>query len=298
MPNFLVLNHLLIYHSFKKVIVMRCLTLILFLSSQLIASGIDLTLQECLFVKYPVPDRGIVSSNPERAERLASHLDHSVAHKNSWGSTVIIGEYKGTPMFVACAPVGTGAGLLFTELYVAGAQYILRLGSDDARNLPESEYHLVKIVDEADNLYGFEMQSGMDLNACGNSIWASPKMVGALVEYAALQGFHHELRVCHHLENYHALRYAHLYPQERQERLKQMLVKLEEKTKPASFDMETAVLFRVANDFGRHAATVLVTVKKDDPKLSSYEGELLKKAREIEETLFFPYVLETMKRLD
>jgi hypothetical protein len=58
--------------------------------------------------------------------------------------------------------------------------------------------------------------------------------------------------------------------------------------------METAVLFRIAKDFRLHAATVLQTVKKESPKLSSYEGENFLQAKKVEETIFFDYVLDAL----
>lgn len=58
--------------------------------------------------------------------------------------------------------------------------------------------------------------------------------------------------------------------------------------------METAVLFRVAKDFGLHAATILQTVKKESPKLTSYEGENYQEARKMEEEIFLNYVLDAL----
>lgn len=137
---------------------------ILLTNIQLVSSEkkIHLTVEDCLFVKYPVPEKGIVCSNYERALRLCQRLDCVEMHKCAWGPFVAIGEYKGEKIFVGCASVGTGSGLLFTELYVAGAKYIIRYGSDDVKAPPHSDAYLVKIVDEADNLYGFNIQSGVD----------------------------------------------------------------------------------------------------------------------------------------
>jgi len=61
--------------------------------------------------------------------------------------------------------------------------------------------------------------------------------------------------------------------------------------------METAVLFRVAKDFGLHAATILQTVKKESPTLSSYEGINYQQAREVEENIFFEYVLDALIKI-
>lgn len=262
--------------------------------SEAVSQEIHLTLEDCLFVKYPVPEKGIVCSNYERALRLAKNLNNPDMHKCAWGPFVVIGDYKGEKVFIACASVGTGSGLLFTELFVAGAKYIIRYGSDDVKMPPESDAYLVKIVDEADNLYGFNLQSGVPPEEWGQSVDASAEIVGALVSTAQSKKINHELRICHHLENYHGLRSPNKFSAERNERLQAILDELKKNPKPASFDMETAVLFRVAKDFGLHAATILQTVKKECPKLSSYEGENYQEARKVEEEIFFNYVLDAL----
>jgi hypothetical protein len=183
------------------------------------SSEINLTLEDCLFVKYPVPAKGIVCSNYERALRLSERLGKAEIHKCAWGPFVVIGNYKGEKVFVGCASVGTGSGLLFTELFVAGAKYIVRYGSDDVKAPPESDAYLVKVVDESDNLYGFNQQSGVDPKEWGKSLAASPKLIKSLIETAQSKDIHYEMRICHHLENYHGLRSPDKFSTERNERL-------------------------------------------------------------------------------
>ncbi len=255
---------------------------------------INLSLEDCVLIKYAVPDKGIVCSNYERALRLSKKLDNLEMHKSAWGPFVAIGDYKGRKIFVSCAPVGSGAGLVFTELFVAGAKYIIRYGSDDVKSPPASDAYLVKIVDEADNLFGFDIQSGIDPKEWGQSIEASPQIVQALISTAKSKGIVYETRICHHLENYHGLRLPHKFSSERSDRIKAILEQLNKNRKPASFDMETAVLFRVAKDFGLHAATVLQTLNKESATLCAYEGENYQTAREVEEGIFFNYVLDAL----
>ena len=255
---------------------------------------INLALEDCALVKNPVPDRGIVCSNYERALRLSKKLDNLEMHKSAWGPFVATGDYKGRKVFVGCAPVGSGAGLVYTELFVAGAKYIIRYGSDDVKSPPASDAYLVKIVDEADNLFGFNIQSGVDPKEWGQSVEASPQIVEALISTAKSKGIVYEVRICHHLENYHGLRLPHKFSPERSDRINAILDQLNENSKPASYDMETAVLFRVAKDFGLHAATVLQTVNKESARLSAYEGENFQQAREVEEGIFFDYVLDAL----
>lgn len=194
---------------------------------------IYLTLDDCLFVKFPVPEKGVVCSNYDRALRLSEKLENSRMHKSAWGPFVVIGEHQGREIFVACASVGTGAGLLFTELFTAGAKYIIRYGSDDVKTPPESDAYLVKIVDEADNLYGFDIQSGVASEEWGRSLYASPEIVKALVEAAQVRGLEYEMRICHHLENYHGLRSPDKFFGERGFRLQSILEELGKNPKPA-----------------------------------------------------------------
>lgn len=255
---------------------------------------INLTLEDCVFIKHPVPEKGIVCSNYERALRLVKRLDAPQIQKSSWGPFVATGDYKGNKIFISCAPVGSGSGLMFTELFVAGAKYIIRYGSDDVKSPPASDAYLVKIVDEADNLFGFNIQSGVDPKEWGQSLEASPQIIQALISTAKAKGIVYETRICHHLENYHGLRLPHKFSTEKSARIKAILEELNKNPKPASYDMETAVLFRVAKDFGLHAATVLQTVNKEAAKLASYEGENYEQAKEVEENIFFNYVLDAL----
>jgi len=249
---------------------------------------------DCLFVKYSVPEKGIVCSNYKRALRLTKRLDDVQMHVCAWGTFVAIGNYKGNPIFIGAASVGSGSGLLFTELFVQGAKYIIRYGSDDVKNPPTNDAYLVKIVDEADNLYGYNRQSGVDPKEWGAAVMASPDIINALISTAKTKKINYEMRICHHLENYHGLRSPEKFSKERRKRLDAILEKLGTSSKASSFDMETAVLFRVAKDFGLHAATILQTVNKEDKYLSSYEGENLQRAKNIEESIFFNYVLDAL----
>ncbi|MDN3505157.1 MAG: hypothetical protein P0S95_06245 [Rhabdochlamydiaceae bacterium] len=273
----------------KKLLVLACL---LTYSSLLGAKEINLSLDDCLFIKYRVPKKGVICSNHERALRLSKKLDNTEVHKSSWGPFIAIGEYRNEPIFIGCAPVGSGAGLLFTELFVAGAQYIIRYGSDDVKKPPLSDALLVKIVDEADNLYGYQIQSGVASKKWGMPIKASQKMVDSLKATAKSKGVNYEMRICHHLENYHSLRSPEKFSPSREKRLQALLNRVKRTDKKESFDMETAVLFQVAQDFDLHAATILQTVDKEGLKLRAYEGENFKKALEIEENIFFDFVLD------
>ncbi len=81
-------------------------------------SSIDLK-QKTALIHESVPAKGITCSNRERVLRLAKNLNHRRKIKSSWGTFVIIGESEsiGSEIFIALAPIGSGAGLVFTELY-------------------------------------------------------------------------------------------------------------------------------------------------------------------------------------
>ena len=199
-------------------------------------------------------------------------------------------------MFIASAPVGSGSGLMFKELYAAGAQYIIRYGSDDVKNPAPNEKNIIKIIDETDHLYGFSLASGLDLNASGKSVFATPEIVSALTEEALERNLLIEKRVCHHLENYHALRTPEKFSPQRRKVLETQLNSLKRDDKKGSFDMESAVLFRVAQDFKRHAAAVLQTVDKENKSQGPYEGVNQTQALEME-AIFVEYVLSALMRL-
>lgn len=261
-------------------------------------SDIQITPEECLFVRCVVPERGVVCSNHSRVLRLSKLLENKQEFSCSWGPVVFIGDYEGQRIFVASAPVGTGSGLVFTELFAQGAKYVLRYGSDDVKAPPASDAYLVKIIDEADNLYGFNLQSGVDPQEWGQVVLASKNMIQALVAQAEENGILYEKRICHHLENYHGLRSPHRFEQSRQVRLEEQLASLKQNPKPASFDMETAVLFRVAKDFHAHAACVLQTFNKEAKKLGESSEQEIQQMRLAEETIFFPFVLKALLRMN
>ena len=176
-----------------------------------IMSDITLTLEQNLFVRKPVPEKGIVCSNAERAKRVAEEfLTHRETFSCSWGAQVWVGFYKRAKsdyqqqkIFVALAPVGAGSGLVFTELFSAGAKVLVRYGSDDVKNPEPYEYqNCVKIIDETDNLHGYCQASGVAPCEWGKSVFASPLLLDAFKREASERDMTTEVRICHHLENY------------------------------------------------------------------------------------------------
>lgn len=259
-------------------------------------SKINLVLQDNLFVRIPVPKKGVVCSNQGRVERLGKILTNVQSYEIPWGPKIYIGEFKGERFFIASAPVGSGSGLMFTELYSAGAEYIIRYGSDDVKDVADYENDLVKIIDETDNLYGYNIASGVEQEEWGKSVFASESILNALEQESVARKLLTEKRVCHHLENYHALRTPEKFSPEREQKLRRQLNQLKRTDKKESFDMESAVLFRVAKDFGKHAATVLQTVNKKNSKEGPYEGKNKEQAVQLE-SVFIDYILSALLRI-
>lgn len=271
------------------------LVLAIFSSEALSKKSVFIRLQDNLFVKAPVPKRGIVCSNQDRIFRLQKILKDTKHFKTSWGTNLFIGTYKGEPFFIVNAPVGSGSGLVFTELFSAGAEYVVRFGSDDVKSPKKYEYQMIKIIDETDNLFGFNKASGVDPKEWGKSVFASPFLLELFTQVAKESGFRVEKRVCHHLENYHSLRTPEKFSPERTKRLKQELASLSRKDKKESFDMESAVLFRVAKDFDLHAISVLQTVDKET-RTGPYSGKNKVMALEQERKIVL-FILDTLLKI-
>lgn len=266
-------------------------------------ADIKLELRQNLFIRQPVPEKGIVCSNVQRATRLASsYLLVEEKFSCSWGAEVWIGTYSPSvsdeKFFIAIAPVGSGSGLVFQELFSAGCKYLVRYGSDDVQNPEPQEYSTVKLIDEADNLYGFCQASGLPESEWGKSVQASSVLLDAFEREAKERHLSLDRRICHHLENYHALRNPETYPN-REIILRKQLESLKKKScgKKESFDMESAVLFRVAVDSGRHAISILQTVHKEDSDCDPYEGRHGQEALELEQKHFVDYIFQSLMRV-
>ena len=115
---------------------------------------VSFTRQENVIVKPSLPSAGVACSNPQRCRRLvANFLENALTHTDSWGIEIQTGIYRGQEVFVAAVPMGAGgSGFAFLELFAAGAEYIVRYGSNDHQVSPEN-LREIYIVDEADNLY-------------------------------------------------------------------------------------------------------------------------------------------------
>lgn len=241
------------------------------------------TLQHNTIVRAPLPKLGINCSNPHRAQRLvAAFLRKPILHTDSWGTIIYTGSYNNVPIFIATVPVGaSGSGLAFFEIFAAGAEFLVRYGSND-RLVTEKNLYDVIIVDEADNLYGLMRDSGVPKKEWGKSLYASPILINALEKSAIDLNLPAKRMICHNVEDYHAYNHPTLashYPHT----VKKIINTIEGKdAKQDCWDMETAALFWRGKQFNRQVATVLQNVVKRGSQYAAYESEHGETAKNLE----------------
>lgn len=216
-----------------------------------------------VLIKSALPARGIVSSNPLRVERLLDQaykngvLTNVKEHTNSgWGVKISTASYKGAEIFVAVIPLGsTGAGFAFFEMFAAGAQAIVRYGANDATATMKE----FVIVDSVDSLVGLSYAAGKKDASRSDVFKASSELVGLLNFKASSQGLPTKQMICHNVEDYHAYNFSEFF--EQGDAIRNQIEERKNGSEQCCWDMETAALFLRANQFGMHAATVLLPTK-------------------------------------
>jgi uridine phosphorylase len=180
-------------------------------------------------------------------------------------------------MFLAAVPMGSaGSGVAFFEMFAAGAQAIIRYGSND-RSVQFEDLRDIVVVDEADNLTGFGKPDG--------PIPASSQLVSLLSQCGQEKGCKTQTMICHNVEDYYAYNFSEFFVN--QERaIQENIQELEADTdRKHCADMESAALFWRASQFGCHAASVLQNLIKK-PGTSPYEGEHGKVSLAMEQTFY------------
>ncbi|MCB0173616.1 MAG: hypothetical protein KDJ97_24065 [Anaerolineae bacterium] len=231
------------------------------------------TIEQNVIVKAPIPQKGIVSSNPERSLRLSSQfLENSTVKIQSWGVGVITGRItRGSvseDFFFAYVPMGaSGSAHAFHEIFAAGAQEVVRLGSNDVW-VQEKDINSLVLVSEARGLRGLSWDHGIEEKDVDLPLRPDAELNQRLIKSCNSHSFPFSERVCFNVDDYH----AYLYPDlmEKPQRIKQRL-EMYNSFGPYCRDMETASLFLKADQFGTKAATVLQNVFKQK-KESPYEG--------------------------
>ncbi len=238
------------------------------------------TIEQNVIVKAPIPKKGIVSSNPERSLRLASHFfENPIPKIQSWGVGILTGEllHEGTreEFFFAYVPMGaSGSAHAFHEIFAAGAQEVVRLGSNDIW-VQEKDMDALILVSESRGLRGLSWDHGVEVEDVDLPLIPDAELKQRLIKSCHQNHFPFSERVCFNVDDYH----AYLYPDlmEQPERIQQRLDTYNS-FGPYSRDMETASLFLKANQFGAKAASVLQNVFKQK-KESPYEGSSGDKAK-------------------
>ena len=241
------------------------------------------TIEQNVIIKEPIPFKGIVSSNPERSIRLASKfLDSPAEMARSWGVGIFTGKInrKGVneDFFFAYVPMGaSGSAHAFHEIFAAGAQEVVRFGSNDVWVQEEDMSSLV-LVSESRGLRGVSWDHGIEPQDVDAPLMPSGELNQRLIQCCDSNQFPFSQRVCFNVDDYH----GYLYPDlmDKPKRIKQRL-ELYESYGPYSRDMETASLFLKANQFGTKSASVLQNVFKQK-KEAPYEGSSGTKAVETE----------------
>ncbi len=251
-----------------------------------------------IVIKKKLPACGIVCSNPQRAKRIIKReLSDSVLHCNSWGIVIYIGKYRGKKVFVGSVPMGAaGSGFAFFEMYVAGAKYIVRYGSNDRHINEQENVNSIIIVDEADNLYGLMRDSGATKCDFGKSIYASKILIESLT--TTIKQTKHNLKIkkmiCHNVEDYHAYNFPDFF-KENKKTINKIINSLEKEQikKEHCWDMETAALFWRAKQFKLHATTVLQSIPRHYGKSSVYNSVIGKQAKKME-PVFSKIILDSL----
>ena len=250
--------------------------------------------QENVIVKLSLPAAGVACSNPQRCGRLvANFLEKARTHTDSWGIEIQTGIYRGQEVFVAAVPMGAGgSGFAFLELFAAGAEYIVRYGSNDRQVSPEN-LREIYLVDEADNLYGLLRDSGLPEEIWGQPLWASSVLITTLQQQATRLNCPVQLALCHHLEDYHAFNFPECAGEAGKRVRAHHQTLAQGNAKPSVWDMETAALFWRAQQFERHGATVLQSLIKHRGEQSPYEGDYGQIAMAMERT-FGQLILDSL----
>ena len=239
------------------------------------------SIKQNVIIKSQIPPHGIVSSNPERTQRIAEHFLQDLEQLPiSWGVTVYLGKSKlnDQTIFTASVPMGaSGSAHAFHELMAAGAKRIIRLGSNDVW-VTKDDINSVVLISEAKGLRGLGWDHGMDESVIDESIFGSAMLMETIESELGVKGIKYSKRVCFNVDDYH----AYLYPDlaANSDRIKERL-SFYDRFSPYCRDMETASLFLKANEFNVEAASVLQNVVKQKAELP-YEGLAGSKAKEFE----------------
>ncbi|MDF1655945.1 MAG: hypothetical protein P1U34_12625 [Coxiellaceae bacterium] len=228
-----------------------------------------------LIIKESLPKRGILCSNPARAERLASRFADKRLICDAWGVKVYSVKTDAIDFFLGYVPMGAaGSAMGYFEAYVAGAETIVRYGSDDSV-ITSDDLNSFTLVECADNLVGIPAAIETEGNRYREVIEADKSLVDAFKKTA--QELHLSIRrsICHHIEDYHAYRFPELMGNEQARlRVQERIESLEARRPDLHHcrDMESAALFFRAKQLNKKAITILQSVLKPYGDDIAYTG--------------------------
>ena len=161
----------------------------------------------------------------------------------------------------------SGSAMAFHELFAAGTQELVRLGSNDVW-VREEDMNSLVLISDARGLRGVSWDCCIDEQDVDLPLFPDTELNKRLIKSCNHHGFPFSERVCFNVDDYH----AYLYPEKMDmpERIQQRL-DVYSTYAPYCRDMETASLFLKAAQFGRKSASVLQNVVKQKKDLP-YEG--------------------------
>lgn len=235
-----------------------------------------------VLVKKLLPARGIVTSNPKRAERFLSrsNVTQVKIHTDSgWGVKIWTFTFTNVQFFAAVVPIGsTGAGFAFFELFAAGAQAVIRFGAGSDRERESLPRELV-VVDEAANLDGLLRAAAVELedgvHPRSKLLPASQDLMTLLTAKATMQQMPMKKKICYNVEDYHAYNFSELFDSASVIQKNIAMKESQYDGKPCCWDMETSALYWRAMQFGLHAVTVLVPLHPQPEMETEYYHVML-----------------------
>lgn len=257
------------------------------------------SIESNLIIKESLPKLGILCSNPERAHRLIDHFQHKKMIANSWGIKIYSVKYKTMDIFLGYVPMGAGgAGMGYFEAYAAGAEIIVRYGSDDSEIKSEDLYNFT-LVECADNLVGIPAALEHGANSYDEIIHADAEMINIFKKTASELNINAQSAICHHVEDYHAYRFPEFIANnEVSDSVKKKIQFLESRMPHLKHcrDMESAALFFRAREFNKKAITVLQSVLKPNNREKPYTGEAGNISKSLEKK-FLEWIMMTFEKI-
>lgn len=238
----------------------------------------DGTKTDILSNDKPLPRVGLIAAHPGRIERIAKEfLDDVDVHTDYRGYKVYTGNYNGQPVFAAYTGIGgPSASLMIENLIVAGAQKIVRVGSND-NDTKDQNLANITIILETMGLNGMMLEYGFSPDEAGRPLPASQSLINSILLSAEnTKTAHVQLAKAYNLDAYH----VYSNPTRFAKNSKVIEQKIQEyKDLGATVrDMESGTLFMLGQLRHIDTAAVLISVTKHNEETE--EQKILMQQRE------------------